>query len=56
MADEPNDEFQLRLRVDRLEHTVSYLVSRLEALEKTVSGVELEVRQINRAEDLGVTP
>ena len=49
------DQEEIRERLERLERTLLVLARRLERLEETVSSIELEVRQLNEAEDLGVT-
>ncbi len=56
MTDEPEDTLALRLRIERLEHALVEAARRLEALERAVGGMELEIRQLNEAEDLGATP
>jgi hypothetical protein len=42
-------------RIGRLERAVDDLRRRLEQLEETVSSVEAEIRDLNEAEDIGVT-
>jgi len=49
------DQEEIRERLERLERTLLVLARRLARLEGTVSSIELEVRQLNEAEDLGVT-
>jgi len=55
MEDESEDTLEWRLRIRKLEHAVAAVSQRLDELEKTVGDIELEIRQINEAEDIGVT-